>query len=269
MLSSVRSLLLLIVLGSFSLGIVDAARVGYPSDMAALGDSITRAFNASGNNFFDHPEHSWSTGYDSADGIDSHYERLAKLNKNIKGKNYNDAVSGAKMADLAGQADRAVAQGADYVTIEMGANDLCTSSVSTMTSPETYRAQFRAAADKLKLGLPTAKVYVVSIPDVYQLWKVYDGYWLAEWTWDSYNICQSLLSNANTETERQLVRQRNVELNQVLAEESAAYGFHWDNLAAFNTAFTRSDVSSVDYFHPSLAGQAKLASVSWAAGPYA
>jgi PKD repeat protein len=39
----------------------------------------------------------------------------------------------------------------------------------------------------------------------------------------------------------------------------------FDNNAVFNTKFTKSDVSG-DYFHPSVAGQAKLASVSWAAG---
>lgn len=39
----------------------------------------------------------------------------------------------------------------------------------------------------------------------------------------------------------------------------------WGGNAVFNTAFTASDVSG-DYFHPSTAGQAKLAAVSWAAG---
>jgi lysophospholipase L1-like esterase len=242
----------------------------YPSRMAALGDSITRAYNVDGSNWFEHPEHSWSTGYDSGDGFESHYERLLKLNRKISGYNYNDAVSGARMRDLAGQADRAVSQGAQYVTIQMGGNDLCTSSLESMTPTETYRTQFRAAADKLKAGLPSgAVVYVTSVPDVYLLWKAYDGHWGAEWTWDAFDICQSLLSNSRTEADRQLVRQRNIEFNQVLEQEAAAYGFVWDNWATFNTQFARSDISSVDYFHPSLSGQGKLAQVTWAAGPYA
>jgi hypothetical protein len=34
---------------------------------------------------------------------------------------------------------------------------------------------------------------------------------------------------------------------------------------AYNTAFVRSDVSTIDYFHPSVSGQAKLAAVTWGA----
>jgi hypothetical protein len=33
----------------------------------------------------------------------------------------------------------------------------------------------------------------------------------------------------------------------------------------FNTPFVRSDVSTRDYFHPSVAGQSKLAAITWAA----
>lgn len=269
--------LLLLVLASLASTAAVAAKPGsgggassvYPNRMSALGDSITRAYNVDGSNFGEHPEHSWSTGYDSRDGVSSHYERLLKLNKAISGYNHNDAESGAQMDDLVNQVDLAIQHQAEYVTIQMGGNDLCMSSVSTMTPTETYRAEFRAAAEKLEASLPNAKVYVSSVPDVYLLWQAYDGYFWAEWTWDSFGICQSLLSNSNTETDRQAVRQRNIEFNQVLEQEAANYGFHWDGWAVFDTPFSRSDISSVDYFHPSLDGQAKLAEVSWAAGPYA
>lgn len=255
--------------------LADAARpgggstTGLPSKMAALGDSITRAYNVDSNNWIEHPEHSFATGYDSGDIVSSHYERILKKNKQIGGNNFNDAVSGAEMADIAAQADRAIAQGAQYVMIEIGGNDICAGDLAGVTPVETFRAQFRAAADKLKAGLPNAKVYVMSVPDVYLLWKLYDGHWQAEWTWDAFDICQAMLSNSRTETERQSLRGINVQYNEVLAQETAAYGFHWDNNAVFNTQFLREDVSQVDFFHPSMKGQAKLASVSWAAGPYA
>ncbi len=274
MLRKTISLLVLLVLATSTLTIAEAGKPGgggpsYPNSIASLGDSITKAMNVNGNNWFDNPEHSWSTGYESGDGVESHYERLLSLNRKIRSNFHNDAVSGAKMVDLAGQAQTAVGQNPQYVTILMGANDLCTSSPATMTSVATFRAQFRAAADTLATGVPGAKVYVTSIPDVYQLWALYDGNWAAEWVWDSFNVCQSLLSNSRSEADRQVVRQRNIDFNTVLAEEVANYGFHWDGNAVFNTAFTTSDVSSVDYFHPSMNGQAKLASATWAAGPYA
>lgn len=242
---------------------------GLPSKMAALGDSITRAYNVDSNNWIEHPEHSFATGYDGGDIVSSHYERILAKNRAISGYNYNDAVSGAEMVDIAAQADRAVAQGAQYVMIEIGGNDICAGDLAGVTPVETFRAQFRAAADKLKAGLPNAKVYVMSVPDVYLLWKLYDGHWQAEFTWSSFDICQSMLDNGRTEADRQWLRSVNIQYNEVLAQESAAYGFHWDNNAVFNTQFLREDVSQVDFFHPSMKGQAKLAATTWAAGPYA
>src|SRR5215207_549966 len=110
---------------------VSAAGPGpVPKSMAALGDSMTRGFNACGF-FFDCTSHSWSTG--TYQPVRSHYLRLLALSPAISGHNYNDARSGARMADLNGQAAMAVSQKVDYVTILMGANDACTSSVSTMT----------------------------------------------------------------------------------------------------------------------------------------
>lgn len=246
----------------------EATHLPWPNDMAALGDSITRAANVGGLQLGDWPRHSWSTGYDSADGISSHYERILAKNSAIKDKNFNDAVSGATMSDLAAQADKAVTQGADHVTILMGANDVCDKTVAGMTPVDTFRTQFRAGADRLKAGLPNAVVYVVSIPDIYILWKIYDGHTGAERAWANLDICQNLLSNSATEADRQAVRQRNIEYNQVLEQEAAAYGFHWDGWAAFNYQFVRSDVSTLDYFHPSKAGQANIATVTWNAGPY-
>lgn len=238
----------------------------YPNSMSALGDSITRAYNVDSNNWIEHPEHSWATGYDSSDPVKSHYERILAKNRNINGRNYNDARSGADMTDLAGQADVAVSRGVQYVTIEMGGNDICKDDLASVTPVEQYRAEFRAAADKLKAGLPTAKVFVASVPDVYQLWKLYDGNLAAESVWYTFSICQAMLSNSRSESERLALREINRQYNDVLAQESANYGFKFDNYAVWNTAFARSDVSQVDFFHPSMSGQAKLADQTWPQG---
>jgi hypothetical protein len=37
----------------------------------------------------------------------------------------------------------------------------------------------------------------------------------------------------------------------------------FDGYAVFDYAFTKSQVSKLDYFHPSLSGQAALASATW------
>ena len=46
------------------------------------------------------------------------------------------------MVDLAGQLSAAASQGVDHVTVLMGANDLCTSSASAMTSVSTFTSQW-------------------------------------------------------------------------------------------------------------------------------
>src|SRR5919106_212232 len=163
-----------------------------PSSMAAIGDSITRAANVCCY-YGDHPGQSWSTGYTSYDGIASHYERIKQRNPAITGRGYNDAVSGAKMAQAPTQAERAVSQGARYVTILLGANDLCTSSPSTMTSTDTFRAHFSQAMATLMAQDRKPYVFVSSIPDLYQLWQVLHTNSLARTVWAAANICQSML----------------------------------------------------------------------------
>jgi lysophospholipase L1-like esterase len=233
--------------------------------MASIGDSITRAADVCCW-YGDHPANSWTTGGASWDGVTSHYERLRALSPAIAGRNYNDAVSGAKMASGPAEAQRAVTQQAQYVTILLGANDLCTSSLASMTPVDTFRSQLQETLQILTKGLPqNAHVFVASIPDVYQLWQIYHTDWGARLVWDVADICQSLLAPNRTEDQRQQVRQRNIEFNTVLAEECAASTrCRFDGNAIFDFQFTKSHVSKLDYFHPSLAGQAALAQVTWA-----
>lgn len=241
---------------------------GLPDSMAAIGDSITQAANLDGTTIgSSNPEHSWSTGYDSSDIIFSHYERILAKNAAISGKNYNDAVSGAKMIDAPTQADKAVGQNVEYVTLLMGGNDVCTSSKDNMTSVSDYKTQFKSAMEKLAAGLPNSKIYVLSVPDVYQLWKLFHKDRTATRTWSLFKICQSMLASTNTEADRQYVRQRNIDFNSALKEVCALYTqCLYDNDALFNYQFTKSDVSTVDYFHPSKTGQKNLAENSWKVG---
>jgi lysophospholipase L1-like esterase len=240
-----------------------------PSSMAAIGDSITRAYDVCCS-YGDHPGQSWSTGSTSYDGIASHYERIRQLNSAITGRGYNDAVTGAKMSAAPGQATQAVGQGARYVTILLGANDLCTSSPSTMTSTTTFRAYFSQAMATLLAPGQDRYVFVSSIPNIYQLWQVLHTNALARTVWAAANICQSMLGATRTEAQRQLVVDRERAFNQILAEVCASYSrCRWDNKAVYNYRFSASQVSSLDFFHPSLSGQAALARVTWGASWWA
>jgi lysophospholipase L1-like esterase len=235
-----------------------------PSSMAAIGDSITRAYDVCCY-YGDHPGQSWSTGSTSYDGIASHYERIKQLNPAISGRAYNDAVSGAKMSAAPTQAAKAASQGARYVTILLGANDLCTSSPSTMTSPEDFRASFIQAMAILMAQDRKPYVFVASIPTLYQLWQVLHTNSLARWAWANFHICQSMLGASRTEAERQQVVAREQAFNQILADVCNAYArCRWDGGAVYNYQFSASQVSTLDFFHPSLSGQATLARVTWA-----
>jgi hypothetical protein len=240
-----------------------------PASMAAIGDSITRAYDVCCS-YGDHPGQSWSTGYTSYDGIASHYERIRQLNSAITGRGYNDAVTGAKMSAAPGQATQAVGQSARYVTILLGANDLCTSSPSTMTSPEDFGAYFSQAMATLLAPGQDRYVFVSSIPNIYQLWQVLHGNSLARWAWANFHICQSMLGATRTEAERQLVVDRERAFNRILADVCAQYPrCRWDGGAVYNYQFSASQVSSLDFFHPSLSGQAALARVTWGASWWA
>lgn len=239
----------------------------WPNSMDALGDSITRGFNTCTLAFTDCPANSWSSGTNST--VNSHYLRILANNAGIQGRNYNDAVSGAKAAGVVSQADSAVSRGAEYVTIDIGANDACTSSESTMTTVSSYQSSVSSFLGKLSTGLPNSKVFLASVPDVYHLWELFHTSSSAVNTWNLYGICQSLLANATStsttdEARRQRVRQRVIDFNNVLQTECAKYAnCRFDGFAAYDYKFVASDVSTRDYFHPSVSGQASVARITW------
>jgi PKD repeat protein len=246
---------------------VAASSAPLPASMAAVGDSISQAASSGGSLGADYPANAWATGTNAS--VNSHLARLRALDPSVTAANLS--VSGAKVADLAAQMQAAVALQPDYLTVLIGGNDICTSSEATMTSVADFRDRFEAAMATLSAGSASTHVYVVSIPRVTRLWELFRGSWWARFVWSVGNVCQSLLANPTSTAQadvdrRARVHQRNVDFNAVLADVCGATArCHWDGGAVFGTTFTASDVSG-DYFHPSIAGQAKLAAVSWEAG---
>ena len=243
--------------------VVAATPPPLPASMAALGDSITRAYDVCCS-YGDHPGQSWSTGYAWYDGISSHYERIKRIKPSLAGHVYNDAVTGAKMARAPSQAAMAHAQGASYVTILLGANDLCTSSPSTMTSTDSFQRDFETAMATLAQD-QSRRIFVSSIPNIFQLWEVLHTNALARAVWASAQICQSMLGATRTPDDRGLVVEREQDFNRILEETCDLYeNCRWDGGATYNYQFGASQVSRLDFFHPSLSGQAALARVTWA-----
>jgi hypothetical protein len=163
-------------------------------------------------------------------------------------------------------------QHVEYVTILIGAAEVCKTTEEAMTTVADFGSQFQTALSALSLGSPDARIYVSSIWDIYQLWSILHTNSAATsnvW-WSSF--CWSMLGNATSMAQadidrRARVRQRIIDFNTQLQQVCAQYiHCRFDNNAVFNNAVaTTADVSTVDYFHPSLTGQTLLASVSYPA----
>jgi len=189
-----------------------AAEAPLPDTMAAVGDSISQAASSAGSLGADAPQNSWTTGTSST--VNSHYLRLLAAGAPISGRNYNRSVSGAKVADLATQMANAATVQPDYLTVLIGGNDLCTDTVGAMTSEPDFRARFQAAMGTLNSRSPDTYVYVVSIPNVYQLWQLFkDDFW-GRFIWSVAGICQSLLANPTSTASADVARREAVRLNK-------------------------------------------------------
>jgi lysophospholipase L1-like esterase len=240
-----------------------------PGSMSALGDSITRAYAACWPGP-ECPRLSWATGEDAA--VRSHYQRIRAVRPDLSGRGHNDAVSGARVADLARQARVAAGRRPEYVTILVGANDACAPTESQMTPVAAFAQRFSAALAVLREDAPGAHVLVLSIPDLYRLWEVGHVSTAARGTWNAARICPSMLARptstaAGDAARRARVRDRVQAYNGVLAKACGALPTcRFDGGAVFSYRFTLDQLSSGDYFHPGPAGQAALAEISYRAG---
>jgi lysophospholipase L1-like esterase len=236
-----------------------------PRVMAALGDSITRAFAACDRGG-DCVESSWATG--TAQGVESHRQRLG-----VGVGTHNLAVSGARVAGLADQVQAAVRVRPGYVTVLIGANDACAPAEGAMTPVDDFTRAFDGALDALVRALPDVRILVLSVPDLARLWEVGKDRSDVRRVWQSYGICRTMLADptdtgAGAQARRDRVRQRVQAYNAAM---SAACSRHpaqcrYDGGAVFDHRFTLDDVSTVDFWHPSARGQATLAEVAWRAG---
>jgi lysophospholipase L1-like esterase len=243
---------------------VPAPRTFVPSRMAATGDSVTVGFLTCFHRTC--PDNSWSTGT----SIDSHYERIRAVNPKIAGHARNFAQLGAYSWNLVAQAEKAVRFKAQYVTVLIGANDACTRNVRDMTRVIDFRRWIDDALDVLTAGLPEARILVVSIPDIYRLWRLGHDSLFALLSWTVLPGCRSMMVNPRSTAAADTGRRQRVAAqirayNRQLAAACKAHGPHcrWDGYAANRVPFSMDLVDPLDHFHPNLKGQARLAAVTY------
>ncbi|MEV7419488.1 SGNH/GDSL hydrolase family protein [Streptomyces sp. NPDC089919] len=234
-----------------------------PSSIAAVGDSITRGFDAC-SVLADCPEASWATGNDPA--VHSLASRLLGDAK-AAGSSWNFARTGARMADLPGQMEAAVERRPELVTVMAGSNDACRASARAMTPVAAFRADFERALKELRSTLPRTQVYVSSVPDLLRLWEQGRGSPLGRQIW-KLGVCPSMLADPEAldtpaVTRRQAVRTRVEAYNRVLKDVCGKDPLcRYDGGAVFRYPFTATQLSRWDWFHPGKDGQARLAELA-------
>ncbi|GHH84260.1 lipoprotein [Streptomyces sulfonofaciens] len=235
-----------------------------PGSLAAVGDSITRGFDAC-SALADCPRVSWATGSDPA--VRSLAVRLLGR-RGAAGHSWNYAVSGARMADLPGQMRRAAARRPELVTVLAGANDACRRSTAAMTPVDDFRADFEKALRTLRAKLPRTQVYVASVPNLKRLWSQGRSNPLGKQVW-KLGICPSMLADADAvdtgaTKRRAKVQARVVAYNKALKEVCAKdLRCRYDGGAVFDYRFTTAQLSHWDWFHPSRDGQSRLAEIAY------
>ena len=238
-----------------------------PDSMAATGASATTAYNTCETPGTNCPVNSWSTG--TSRTVNSIYLRIRAIHPEIEGNAFNDAVAGSKMARLQAQVEVAAEQRVELVTVDMGSNDICTNTEAEMTSVASFTTSFRSALTALTTRLPNVRIAVASIPNVHRLWRILHEDAAAVRAWNARTICQSMLANPTSLLRADAARRNRVlnhiaELNLAGQAVCAEYvNCRDDSGAAFGYAFEAGEVSTNDYFHPSIAGQASFARVEW------
>jgi hypothetical protein len=234
--------------------------------IASTGDSIARGFDACGL-LRDCPAVSYATG--TAPNSASLYRRLLGGSPRLAGHDYNDAEVGARASDLYVQMALATWQQADVVTVLIGANDACASSVGAMTPVGNFQASVQDAFGLFFSNRPGARIVLSSIPSIYRVWQVGHTNSRARAIWKAAGLCPSMLANPTSNSPADNLRRFFVTLqinkyNAALAAVCRKFsGCRWDGGALGRYPFKASELSAYDYFHPSPAGQKALSVLAW------
>jgi lysophospholipase L1-like esterase len=254
-----------------------------PALLGAIGDSYSQAWGVSPLYPRDHPQFSWVVGTAKRDGVFSLLERFQALGGSPKV--VDAATSGRKMSDASRQATAIVAAARKlpagqtaYVTFELGTNDLCS---DPKTDPAAFESQLRSAVAILRGGLPAgSRILMLSVPDFAHLRDITQADPKARAALalpQNSTGCPPFLGSASPATLDQAeayLQDYDSILIQVCAEIAATDGATGrldctsDQSQLSLGDFTVADMSTVDYFHPSLSGQGRLAAAAWAAGAW-
>jgi lysophospholipase L1-like esterase len=236
-----------------------------PFIMGALGDSITTAVNANG--WGASVEESWATGASSSGAVNSHYRRL-KEHLGTEIQRYNVAQGGATSASLEQQVNQLLKVTPDYVTVLIGANDVCSWQGGYEEKIAAYLSKTRKALQRIITANSQVKIYLAPVPNLLRVWEVGRQH-SCQWFWDLTNVCAGVFHSSRTPADRQDFMARVTRMNaglQTLADDHPDTIKFASSLVDLPISWTH--LSPHDCFHPSLAGQNLIAEKTWESGWY-
>lgn len=256
---------LLIAGGSLSPEMASGQPTTY--SLVALGDSLTTAFDAEG--IFENLDYSWSTGTTSDPRLVSHYKHLKQMMPTADVLQENLATSGSMAAETITQVQQMRSLHPNYVTLLSGANDLCTWIDPDLEHIQIYKHQLIETLDYLIAHSPEVKILLVPIPNLAEVYNLGIANHCEE-KWSIFNVCQKLLSPSNTELDRQQfytgLEQMNLTIYDVAQSRQQNVKFA---TGVDQARLTFDQISKIDCFHPSVAGQNYLAQLTWSSGWFA
>ncbi|MEV8273338.1 GDSL-type esterase/lipase family protein [Microbacterium sp. NPDC077184] len=233
--------------------------------IAVIGDSMALGVNSC-SDMGECPAASWALGDDPT--VASVSARLAGQ-EGASRPHVWAAKNGGTVADAIRLADTAVAERAGIVLILIGANNVCRPDTAAVTPVADFGAQYTTLIDTVRTGLPDAQIVALSIPDLLRMWELGRDDPEATARWNASSSCRSLLADPASDAAVDVQRRAGIDetvrgYNAAIAEacEADARCVH-DAGAIHALDFTSTDISSIDHFHASASGQAKVAQVAW------
>lgn len=233
--------------------------------VAVVGDSMSLGVNACRSSG---PcvDASWALGSDPA--VNSIASRLTAV-LGAEPEMVSLAKNGANVGDRLAAIGPVVESGADLVLVQIGANDACTPSTESITSPSDFAAKYDELLTGIRAGLPDAKIVALSVPNLLHLWEVGRTDPAAVKAWNTSPSCRSLLADADSDAPDDQARRAAVDAdvqayNAAIAETCAKVGGCFsDEGAVYDISFTIDQISTIDHFHAAAVGQALVAEQAW------
>lgn len=230
--------------------------------VAAMGDSITAGYNSRWPGDLGNARYSWSTG----SRVPSHVKKLKAIIPE-KVVAVNVAKKGATSHELQGQLEAAKFSHIDYLTLLIGANDVCDWPSDHETHLTKFRSNVKNILDKVITANREIRIIMPAIPNMYRLYQV--GNKDCGRRWDFFEACPLLLHSSRSDEERQGFHARLVDANDTLEKLAENYENNVKFIGStYDFDFTIDHVSKLDCFHPSIAGQKIISRLTWEEGWY-